>query len=48
MPREKSLKTMTDSGARAIFYIYSRVELENFPRDEDEIREIRRLSGERG
>lgn len=46
MPREKSLKTMTDSDA--LLYIYSRVELENFPRDEDEIREIRRLSGERG
>lgn len=44
MPREKSLKTMTDSGAHTVD---SRAELENFPRDErrDEIREIRRLSG---
>lgn len=44
VPREKSLKTMTDSGAHTVD---SRAELENFPRDErrDEIREIRRLSG---
>lgn len=43
VPREKSLKTMTDSGAHTVD---SRAELENFPRDErrDEIREIRRLS----
>lgn len=53
VPREKSLKTMTDSGAHTVD---SRAELENFPRDERRGRDTwntasirgREESGERG